>query len=173
MLDKNKNLYYLDELSDYKVASHYCDVRGWDVKDAGNRTVGKVDDLLVNKQAERVVYLDVEVDESLIGDGYNANEISAVDGAHGFINKDGDDHLIIPVGMVSLDEENKKVLANEMDYNTFTKIKRFSKGAIIDRSYELDMFRQYVGDDTIDSTTLDDRFYNRKEFDSSLTRRKV
>ncbi len=39
--------------------------------------------------------------------------------------------------------------------------------------YELDMFRQYFGDDTIDSTTLDDRFYNRKEFDSSLTRRKV
>jgi hypothetical protein len=31
---KNKNLYYLEELSDYKVASEYSDVRGWDVIDA-------------------------------------------------------------------------------------------------------------------------------------------
>jgi hypothetical protein len=34
-----------------------------DVKDANNRIIGKVDHLLVNKTAERVVYLDVEVDK--------------------------------------------------------------------------------------------------------------
>jgi hypothetical protein len=63
MTDTNKNLFNLDELSGYKVAENYSDVRGWDVKDANNRTIGKVDHLLVNKTAERVVYLDVEVDD--------------------------------------------------------------------------------------------------------------
>ncbi len=55
MTDKNKNLYYLHELSDYKVADNYADVRGWEVKDAGNRTIGQVEGLIVNKKAERVV----------------------------------------------------------------------------------------------------------------------
>jgi len=70
MTTKNKNLYYLHELSDYKVASDYADVRDWEVVDADKRTIGKVDALLVNKEAERVVYLDVEVNASLIEAGH-------------------------------------------------------------------------------------------------------
>lgn len=65
MPDKNKNLYYLDELQDYKIEDNYCDVRGWEVQDADSRTIGKVDNLLVSKEAERVVYLDVEMDKSV------------------------------------------------------------------------------------------------------------
>jgi hypothetical protein len=38
MPDKNKNLYYLDELPDYKIEDNYCDVRGWEVQDADSRT---------------------------------------------------------------------------------------------------------------------------------------
>jgi hypothetical protein len=70
MTDTNKNLFNLDELSDYKAAENYNDVRGWDVKDANNRIIGKVNHLLVNKIAERVVYLDVEVDTTVIGEGH-------------------------------------------------------------------------------------------------------
>jgi hypothetical protein len=80
MTDTNKNLFNLDELSGYKVAENYHDVRGWDVKDANNRTIGKVDHLLVNKIAERVVYLDVEVDESLIEDEHNTYQNRASEG---------------------------------------------------------------------------------------------
>ena len=166
MSDTNKNLYYLEELSDYKVASEYSDVRGWDVIDADNRIIGKVTNLLVNKKAERVVYLDVEVDTTLIEDSYNTYQVPASDGVHGFINKDGDDHLIVPIGMVSLDEEKKKVLTNQINYMTFTKARRFNKGADIDRDYELILFRQYIGDNTIDMTIFDDKFYNRKEFEN-------
>ncbi len=59
----NKHLFYLNELSDYKVASDDPDVRGWKVKDSDNRVIGKVDNLLVNKNTERVVYLDVVLDK--------------------------------------------------------------------------------------------------------------
>lgn len=170
MSENNKNLYYLEELPDYQVASDYHDVRGWDVIDAENRTVGKVINLLVNKQAERVVYLDVEVDKSLIEVGYNTYQIPASDGVHGFINKDGDEHLIVPIGMVNLNSEQKKVLTNQIDYNTFAKAKRFKGGATIDRDYELTLFRHFIGDNAVDITIIDSGFYNRKEFENSLHR---
>lgn len=66
MKNEEKHLYNLDELSDYKVASDDPDVRSWEVRDADNRVIGKVDNLLVNKTARRVVYLDVEVDNTII-----------------------------------------------------------------------------------------------------------
>ncbi len=165
MADNKKILYYLDELSDYKVASDYSDVRGWVVKDAEHRTIGKVDRLLVNKKSERVVYLDVEVDEALIEEGLQPYEIPDQEGAHGFLNKKGENHLILPIGLVALDEENKEVLSNEVGYNTFIKTKRFTKGANVDRDYEISVFRNYLPQETRDEVNWeDDDFYNRSEF---------
>ena len=171
MSDNNKNLYYLEELPDYKVATDYYDVRGWDIIDAENRTVGKVTNLLLNKPAERVVYLDVEVDKSLIEFGYETHQVPASDGVHGFINKDGDDHLIVPIGMASINAEQKKILTNQIDFNTFAKARRFNKGAAIDRDYELILLRHYIRDDAIDVTNVDNEFYNRKEFEGPLHRK--
>nr|WP_294894958.1 hypothetical protein [uncultured Pedobacter sp.] len=66
MKDENKDLYYLHDLSDYKIASDYPDFRGWKLQDTAHREIGTVDGLLVSKSAERVVYLDIEVNEDLI-----------------------------------------------------------------------------------------------------------
>jgi hypothetical protein len=166
MTDTNKNLFNLYELSDYKVADDYSDVRGWDVKDANNRTVGKVDHLLVNKIAERVVYLDVEVDETLIEEGHNTYQTRVSDGVHEFLNKDGENHLIIPIGMASFDEKKKLVNTNQIDSSTFAKTKRFRKGDIIDFGYELNIVRHYRGDHTIHNSNTVEGFYNREEFNS-------
>ena len=168
MTDRNKNLFDLDELSGYKVAEDYSDVRGWDVKDANNRTIGKVDNLLVNKIAERVVYLDVEVDSTLIEEGHNTYQASSSEGVHSFLNKDGENHLIIPIGMANLDEENKLVNTKEIDSSTFAKTKRFKKGDVIDFGYELDVVRHYKGDNTIHSSNDADGFYEREEFNNSF-----
>ena len=164
MTDTNKNLYNLDELSDYKVAENYSDVRGWYVKDANDRIIGKVDHLLVNKIAERVVYLDVEVDDALIEEGYNTYQKSVSEGVHVFLNKDGDNHVIIPIGMVTIDENKKLVITNKIDSSTFAKAKRFRKGDAIDFEYELNLVRHYKGDNTIHSSNTVDGFYEREEF---------
>lgn len=171
MSDNIKNLYYLDELSDYQVASDYCDVRGWDVIDADNRTIGKVDRLLVNKKAERVVYLDVEVDASLIENDHNTYQVPVSEGVHEFLNEEGDDHLIIPIGMASLDETNEKVLTNQINYATFAKTSRFKKGTDINSEYELKVLRQYSGDNAIFNDAYDDSFYDRKEFENDWRRK--
>ncbi len=165
MIDKNKNLYYLHELSDYKVAEDYADVRDWEVIDADKRTIGKVDGLLVNKAAERVVYLDVDVDRSIIEAGHQTYKTPVNKGVHEFLNADGDTHLIIPIGMVTLDENNKKVHSNEIDYTTFANTKRFKKGVDLARSYELIVLPHYFPGNKFDEeSSSDNQFYNRKEF---------
>ena len=143
MSENKKNLCYLDDLSGYKVASDYNDVRGWEVKDSDSRRIGKVDRLLTKKETKRVVYLDIEVDESVIADGHEVYDKPASEGAHEFLNKDGESHLIIPIGMVRLDEDKKHVISDTIDYNTFSKTKRVGKGVEIDRDYEVSVLGQY------------------------------
>ncbi len=171
MTDTNKNLFNLDELSGYKVAENYNDVRGWDVKDANNRTIGKVDHLLVNKLAERVVYLDVEVDETLIEEGFNTYQNRASDGVHEFLNKHGENHLIIPIGMAIIDNNKKLVNTGQIDSSSFAKAKRFRKGDAIDFEYELNTIRHYRGDNTIQSSNSMDGFYSREEFKNTFHKR--
>ncbi len=172
MTDNNKNLYYLDDLSNYKVASDYNDVRGWDVIDADNRRIGKVDRLLANKETKRVVYLDVEVDQSLIEAGHEVYDKPASEGIHEFINKDGEDHLIIPIGLVSLDEENEKVMSTEINHSTFSKTKRIGKGSKVDRNYELIVLGHYLPSRPVedDDRMEDEEFYDRDEFTYSKNR---
>jgi hypothetical protein len=168
MSENSKNLYYLDDLSNYKVASDDSDVRGWKVIDADNRTIGKVDRLLANKETKRVVYLDVEVDQSLIDEGHEVYGKPVSDGAHEFVNKEGENHLIIPIGMAKLDEENEKVISDVINHNTFSRTKRIGKNAQVDRSYEVTVLRHYFPEKTVDDVQLkDEGFYNRQEFTDS------
>jgi sporulation protein YlmC with PRC-barrel domain len=165
MDNKHRTLFRLDEASDYKVDSDYSDVRGWKVIDADNNTIGKVDDLLFNKNTKRVVYIDVEVDKKLIDDGHEAYSTPVSEGAHEFLNKDGDNHLIIPIGAVTIQKDHKHVVSNELRYDTFKRANRFSKGYEIDREYENRVFGVYYPDDSRNTTHHeDDEFYNRSQF---------
>jgi hypothetical protein len=165
MSSKNKNLYFLDDLSKYKVASDDPDVRGWEVIDAKDQKIGKVDRLLANKETKRVVYLDVEADQSVIEASEKVYDKPAGDGAHEFLNESGENHFIVPIGMVSVDEENKKVRSTEITHDTFSQTKRVRKGAEIDRDYEILVFDQYLPARREDHVhPEDEEFYERKEF---------
>lgn len=146
--NRDKHLFYLNELSDYKVSSDYPDVRGWKVKDVDNRVIGKVDNLLVNKQTERVVYLDVEVDKSIIEADHDPYKASASEGVHEFINKDGENHIIIPIGLVNISEndDDKFVYTDKVNHRTFAETKRFEKGSNVNREYEVVVLESYNRD---------------------------
>lgn len=168
-MDKEKNLYRLDELTDYKVASNYSDVRGWKIVDAENRTIGKVDNLWVNKDMQRVVYLDVKVDKALIDDHRNeVHDTIANDGAREFMYKEGDSHLIIPIGSVNINTDTKIVMANSIGYDTFRKTGRYNTQHNFDRNYERSVLRSYYDDEEFrsGSDSDDDAFYSRREFDN-------
>ncbi len=163
--EKNKSLFYLNELSDYKVKSGDPDVRGWKVHDKEKRVVGKVDNLLVNKNTEKVVYLDVEVDSSIIEANHEPYSGSAQSGVHEFLNKDGENHLIVPIGLVTLDKNDKIVNTNEIDHKTFAETKRKKKGHPVDREYEIVVLESY-NRDSKNEYPEDDSLYQRKEYDT-------
>jgi len=165
MENKEKKLYKLDELSDYKIASNYSDVRGWKIVDADNRTIGKIDNLWVNKDMKRVVYLDVNLDKGLIED--NRNEIHdaiAKDNGREFIYKDGDNHIIIPIGSVNINKDTKVVMANNIGYNTFRNTSRYNSQQDFDREYERRVMNSYYPKEDSSYDSDDDAFYNRREF---------
>lgn len=134
----------MNELSDYKISDGYPDVTGWDVKDKDNRTIGKVDQLLVSKTAERVVYLDVEVDQSIIDAKHDPYLSQSKDGVSEFLNKEGENHIIIPIGLVDLDTDSNFILTNNIDHKTFAETKRYRQGDTVDREYETQVLDSYV-----------------------------
>lgn len=162
MEKKDKNLYYLHELSDYKVADGYSDVRDWKVYDKEQRCIGKVDNLLVNKNTQRVVYLDVEVEPSIISANHTPYGTPAIEGTHEFLNKEGDNHLIIPIGLVTFDKDSKKVYTESIDYMTFAETRRTARHEAIERAYELMILRTYNRSD--ESYPEGDELYQRPEF---------
>ena len=171
MANTNNDINFLENLDDYKVASGYSDVRGWKVKDFNNMNIGKVDGLVASKSAERVVYLDVEVDQELIKAGSVSHNTAAGDDVKEYINEDGENHLIIPIGMVRLDEENKIVYSDKVDHATFARANRRKKGSAFDRNYEVDVYRLYTGDETIVIPLDDGNFYDREAFQYSASRK--
>ena len=86
----------LDELDDYKVADGYPDPRGWDVKARDGRKAGEVKHLLVDRQAMRVAYLEVELDRELYA------------GA----DRDRDRVVHVPVQQARLDDDRDEVLVD-------------------------------------------------------------
>lgn len=156
MTQEKRHLYNLNELSDYKISDGYPDVRGWDVKDIDNRVVGKVENLLVNKEAERVVYLDVEVDKSIIDANHDPYGPSRNEQIREFVNDKGENHLIIPIGLVELNSDTNYVYTNTIDHLTFASTKRYRKGDTIDRVYEAQVMDSYnrADDVPLDATRI-------------------
>lgn len=146
MTERKKHLYYLNELPDYKIDSDDPDVRGWPVKDVDNRVIGKVDNLLVSKERKRVVYIDVEVESSIIDANHDPYGKPAEGNIHEFINKDGENHLIIPIGLARLNTAEKYVYTDRINHRTFAETKRMEKGYDVTREYEVAVLDSYNRD---------------------------
>src|SRR6476619_6245585 len=105
----------LKDLKDYKVAKDDPDVRGWQVLGRDERTIGKVNDLLVDTAAMSVRYLDVELDPDLLASA------PRVPGTAGPVVDRGDGrvvaehHVLIPIGSARLDEEHDRVYLEGME----------------------------------------------------------
>lgn len=74
----------LDKEHDYKVAHDSTDIRGWKVKDASGQHVGKIDGLLFEPADNEVRYAIAEIDNRCV---------------------------LLPVGMIDLDDRDHEVLA--------------------------------------------------------------
>ena len=114
----------LNDLDDYKVADGHPDIRGWEVKTADGRTVGKVGDLIVDTQALRVRYVDVELDRSV-------GELARDAVTPG----DQERHTLLPIGNVELDDRHDDVLVGGYTLEQVAGFPRYS-GQSITGDYE-------------------------------------
>ena len=151
MSTQEKHLYYLSELKDYKVNHHDHDIRGWMVKDLDNRVIGKVDNLLVNKELGKVVYIDVEVNSSIIDANHDPYSAPSSSKLHEFINKEGENHIIIPIGLIDLNPDEEFVYTERIDYQTFAETKRYKSGNYISRDYERHVLGSYNRREELDN----------------------
>lgn len=133
--DDNRRLQFLSDVSDYKVASDDPDVRGWAVVDDHDNTVGKVDNLLVDTTREKVRYLDVELDNNNLSDNYEPFKSDDPSGVHEF-QKDGEYHMIVPIGLARLDTSNKRVISEDINRRTIEHGHMHHKGEHITPDFE-------------------------------------
>jgi uncharacterized protein (TIGR02271 family) len=99
----------MNQLSGYKVADGEPDIRGWDVMASDGRRLGRVDDLLVDTQANKVRYVDVE------------------GGPQG--------HVTIPIGYARLERDRHQVLVDRLSDDQFQALPAYDHTPIT-RDYE-------------------------------------
>jgi photosynthetic reaction center H subunit len=118
-------LYKLGELKDYEVADDDPDVRGWKVITADNKTIGKVEELIVDMDAMKVRYLDIRVND----------DISGVD----------DQHMLIPIGAAAIDEKKDVIRAGSIETVTLLKYPKYEGGKVT-REHENTIRKSYNPD---------------------------
>lgn len=94
MSDDMDRVVPLDQLNDFRVADGDPDVRGWEVLASDGRRIGEVDELLIDTNAMKVRYLDVEVEDGLMAEP--------------------DRHVLVPIGYARLDRDRDCVVVDNV-----------------------------------------------------------
>jgi sporulation protein YlmC with PRC-barrel domain len=103
----------LDELDDFQVAEGDPDVRGWEVIASDGRKIGEVDELLVDVQAMKVRYLDVDLSREIVA------------GARG-----EDRHVLIPIGYARLEAEESRVRIENLVSDQISALPSYERGGM-------------------------------------------
>jgi photosynthetic reaction center H subunit len=103
----------LSELDDYEVADHDPDPRGWELVGAAGEEIGRIEDLVVDPQAMKARYFEVELKGDVIGDA---------------------DHALIPVGYARLDATHNRVRVDTLDRGAVGTLPRYRES--FDDEYE-------------------------------------
>ncbi|MGK7392144.1 MAG: hypothetical protein ACNS60_17460 [Candidatus Cyclobacteriaceae bacterium M2_1C_046] len=143
------------------------EIQEWDVIDGFERHVGTVDDLLVDTKEEVTRYVDVKLDEDVVK---TKNEILT----NPNIKKvEGDVHMILPIGTVRLDNENKRIISDEINQNIIDRGPLHKGGEDITPDYERGVVGLISEADSgrprevyiSEKGPVTDEFYNRAYFD--------
>ena len=132
----------LRDLADFEVADGSPDVRGWTVRGNDGQSLGTVHELIVDADALKVRYLDVELDGR-----FHINE--------------QENHILLPIGAASLDDDGDNVFVpalnaeSVLSYPPYVEIQ-------ISRDYEEAMLRA-LGQEPAAAP----RFYEQESFDAN------
>ncbi|HEX6057863.1 MAG TPA: PRC-barrel domain-containing protein [Gemmatimonadaceae bacterium] len=145
----------LSEMDHVRVAKGASDPRGWKVVAADGAEVGRVRDLLVDLEAQRVRYLDVELDAAAPGTGER--------------------HVLIPIGRARLHDAEDRVLVDALPASGISSLPRYG-GSDFDREYEGAIRRGFFPDGITPEMlawmakleAAEGDFYGAEDFDEAL-----
>jgi photosynthetic reaction center H subunit len=103
----------LKNLDDFQVAPGSPDIRGWKVVGAEGEKVGTVEDFLVDTTAQKVRYLELDIEAAGAAAG----------------------RTLLPVGLAIVDREDKIVFVPEIGAATIGRLPPY-RGEPVDRAYE-------------------------------------
>lgn len=141
---EHQRLFYLHDLTDFKVHHNDPDVRNWPVKLSDGTKVGKVENLVVDKAARKVRYVEVTADSDFFksydrDDYYLDRDSDRVYGA------DHDSHFLVPIGMMRLDRSDNDCFVEGVAGEGIGSVPRYRRGTQLRPSYEVSTVRHYQG----------------------------
>jgi len=142
----------LGQLDDFKVAEGDPDVRGWQVVASDGRTIGEVDELLVDTNAMKVRYLDVEVENGLMAEP--------------------DRHVLVPIGYARLDRSADKVMVDNIASTDLRTMPAYDQSPVT-RDYETSVRNAFPGGTAATGAGMaaagshDTDFYTHDSFDDN------
>lgn len=143
------HLYPLSKANDFKVASEYPDVRGWDIVGGDGLKLGKVHDLIVDIEQKRVRYLDVDLKKDLFPDNKRYQ-------------------ILIPLGVAILNRDDHNVIVTQITKDSLPGYPMYVREPIyVVRSYEnavRDYYNNGHGNYHRDSEFYNHEFYDDKKF---------
>ncbi len=119
----------LEDLTKYKVADGYDNVVGWKVIAGKNLRIGRVKALIASKELERVLYLDIEIDESISNESDNHNNSHL--------------YILVPIGLAKLDHNAEIVNVDAIDAEAFVSYPRYD-GLDVHIDYEYLIHQYYA-----------------------------
>ncbi len=142
-------LHRLGALDDFEVADWDPDIRGWSVVNNAGDKIGEIDELIVDLSARKVRYLDIDLDQSFFND-----------------MGDSDRHVLVPIGLARLDEDNDNVIVRDIERQTFSSVPAYAREPIT-RDYERQVHSAYAATPigTTTPTREEEDFYAHQNFD--------
>ncbi|MBO2011968.1 PRC-barrel domain-containing protein [Hymenobacter negativus] len=132
----------LRDLTDFEVADDNPDVRGWTVRGNDGQALGTVHELIVEPEAMKVRYLDVELDPR-----FHINEY--------------ENHILLPIGVAAIDTDDDNVFVPALNAESVLNYPPYMEIQIT-REYEEAMLRA-LGQEP---STANRRFYEQDSFDA-------
>ncbi len=156
----NHRTTYLERLkgSDFEIADHQPDITGWQITDSQGNKLGEVEDLIFDSNARKVRYIvaSPEMDGRLVADTQEDSRL-----------------VLIPIGIVGLDEEGDEVIVPEASAVFLATLPRYEPGKTISPAEELAVRYAFLGQDSLpdaDAVVYEQHpedFYSHGHFDES------
>lgn len=137
----------LQELSksNYEIADGQPDIRGWDVKDANDKKIGEVDELIFDEQSRKVRYIVLDLEGNVL-------DLDAHD-------------VLVPIGIAQLHDKGDDVILPGVTADQLRSLPEYDKESITgDLENKIRTIFGGIGGAALASGTGDNDFYNHEHF---------